>query len=58
MDVPFYEICEDDLDKICKKYTSDYFSEGLYKKLISKCKSTIYNLDCLRMHFYEYENTL
>lgn len=58
IDVPFYEICEDDLDIICKKYTSEYFSESLYKNLITKCKSTIYNLDCLKLHFYEYENTL
>ena len=51
MGLPYYEINDDDLDDVFKKYTSDYFDEALYKKIMSS--STIYNKECLKLCFYE-----
>ena len=56
LNVPFYEIVGDDLDIVFKKYNSDYFDEDLYKQIITNCNSTVFNSDCLKMSFYEYEN--
>lgn len=58
LDVPFYEIKGDDLDYVFKKYNGDFFNQILYKNIITNCKSSVYNLDCLRISFYEYEKCL
>lgn len=51
--LPFYEIKNDDLDAVFKKYTSNYFDESLYKKIIHQSKSSIFNNNCLKMRFYQ-----
>ena len=51
--LPFYEIKNDNLDEIFIKYTSEYFNENLYKKLIRECGSSIFNLESLKLRFYK-----
>jgi hypothetical protein len=48
--LPYYEIKDDNLDDIFKKYTSSYFDEVLYKKIIS---SSIFNIESLKLKFYK-----
>ena len=53
LDVPFYEIREDDLDMMFNKYTSEFFNQELYSEIISKCKTTVFNTECLKLNFYK-----
>lgn len=53
LDVPFYEIKEDDLDVMFNKYTDKFFNEDLYSKIISSCKSSVFNTECLKLNFYK-----
>ena len=46
--VPFYEITSESLDK----YSDEFFNEELYKKIIQKCGSSIYNLPQLKLSYY------
>lgn len=48
LNLPFYEITEENLDK----YSDDFFNEELYNKIIKKCGSSIYNLDALKLSYY------
>jgi hypothetical protein len=48
LNLPFYEITEENFDK----YSDDFFSESLYNKIIKKCGSSIYNLDALKLSYY------
>jgi hypothetical protein len=52
LDIPFLEIKNDNIDIILNKYNDSYFSEDLYKKLIHKIRSSIYNLNCLKLKYY------
>ena len=52
MGLPYYEIKDDDLDDIFKKYTSGYFDEILYKKIIQRSRSSIYNIESLKLKFF------
>lgn len=56
LQIPFYEICEDDLDNVFQKYTQDFFNETLYKEIITQSKSSVYNNQTLRVDFYDNEN--
>lgn len=58
LEIPFYEILEDDLDVVFEKYTIDFFNETLYKEIITKTKTSIYNISALRMDFYDGDNEL
>ncbi len=53
INIPFFEIKEDDINIITHKYSDGFFSEDLYNELISKTCSSIYNLDSLRISFYQ-----
>ena len=46
--LPFYEIKEETLEK----YSDDFFNEILYKKIIKKYNSSIYNLPQLTLKYY------
>jgi hypothetical protein len=46
--LPFYEITSESLDK----YSDEFFNEELYKKIIQKCGSSIYNLQQLKLSYY------
>ena len=52
--VPFYEIKNEDLDIMFTKYTNEFFNESLYKSIIKNCGDSIYNIDSLKLDFYEY----
>jgi len=52
MGLPYYEIKDDDLDYIFKKYVSGYFDEILYKKIIQQSRSSIYNIESLKLNFF------
>lgn len=52
LDIPFVVIEEDDIEKMCEKYSSDYFSENKYNELIKKNGSSIYNIDSLKLEYY------
>jgi hypothetical protein len=51
LDVPFYEIKEDNLDTMFNKYTSDFFNDVLYSEI--NTNSTIFNTECLKLNFYK-----
>lgn len=48
LNIPFYEITSESLDK----YSDEFFNEDLYKKIIQKCGSSIYNLSQLKLSYY------
>jgi len=48
LNFPFYEITSESLDK----YSDEFFNEELYKKIIQKCGSSIYNLPQLKLSYY------
>lgn len=52
LEVPFYEIKNDDLNKMFIQYTDIFFTEDLYYKIIRTCNSSIYNLPFLRLSNY------
>jgi hypothetical protein len=52
MGLPHYEIKNDDLDDIFTKYTSNYFDDVLYKKIITSSTKSIFNTECLKLDFY------
>lgn len=52
LDLPFYEIKHDDLNKMFTQYTRDFFTEELYKKIIKDCNSSMYNLNSLKLSNY------
>jgi hypothetical protein len=54
LEIPFYEINNDDLDIVFEKYTDNYFDEKLYNTYIKKYGS-IYNIDSLKLSFYDYD---
>ncbi len=47
LDVPFYEIKDDNVDDIMM-YDESFFTQDLYNSLIQKSNSSIYNLDSLK----------
>ena len=47
---PHYEIKNDDLDYVFKKYTSSYFDETLYKQIIEKSPPVLIIRSALRSH--------
>lgn len=48
MNIPFYEIKEDTLEK----YSDDFFNEDLYKKIILKHHSSVYSIPALKLKYY------
>jgi hypothetical protein len=54
LQVPFMQITEDNLDKICEKYTESSFDVSLYKKII-KGKHFFYNEPALKLSYYKFE---
>ena len=52
LEVPFYEIKQDDMDKIFIQYSDNFFTESLYYKIIRTCNSSIYNLPLLKLSNY------
>ena len=54
LDIPFYEIKSDNLDKIFTKYTDEYFNEKLYKNIIKKNGQSIFNINSLKLEYYKY----
>lgn len=52
LEVPFYEIKNDDVNKMFVQYTDNFFTESLYYKIIKTCNSSIYNLPFLRLSSY------
>lgn len=52
LEVPFYEIKNDDVNKMFLQYTDDFFTQDLYYKIIRTCNSSIYNLPFLRLSNY------
>lgn len=54
MNVPFYEINEDSLEDIVKKYfLSDFFNKDLYKKILNKInKFNILSIEQLKLTYY------
>lgn len=52
LEVPFYEIKQDDMDKIFIQYSDNFFTESLYYKIIRSCNSSIYNLPFLKLSNY------
>lgn len=52
LEVPFYEIKQDDINKIFIQYSSDFFTDELYYKIIKQYNSSIYNLQALKLSNY------
>lgn len=52
LNVPFYEITQDDLDKMFTQYTQESFTQDLYNKIIKNINCSIYNLDGLKLSNY------
>jgi hypothetical protein len=52
LNIPFYEIINDNLDMMFTKYNNAYFNEILYKQIIEKYKTSIFNLDSLKLSYY------
>ncbi len=52
LEVPFYEIKQDDIDKMFIQYSDNFFTESLYYKIIKTYNSSIYNLPCLKLSHY------
>lgn len=52
LNIPFYEIINDNLDMMFTKYNNAYFNEILYKEIIEKYKTSIFNLDSLKLSYY------
>ena len=50
--VPFYEIKEDDMDKIMEIYTDDFFNQDLYRDILDKLDTNIYSLDTCKLKHY------
>jgi hypothetical protein len=46
--LPFYEIKNESLEK----YSDEFFNEQLYRKIISECETSIYNLPQLKLSYY------
>lgn len=55
LNIPFYEIKIDNLDTIFTKYTSEYFNESLYKHIIKRTGESIFNIDSLKLQYYNYK---
>jgi hypothetical protein len=56
LEVPFYEICDDNLDRVFEKYTDEFFDDKLYKRCITNIGSSIYNIDSLKLNYYDNDN--
>jgi hypothetical protein len=52
LNIPFYEIINDNLDMMFTKYNNAYFNEILYKQILQKYKTSIFNLDSLKLSYY------
>lgn len=51
--IPFYEIKTDNIEDFFKNIKSiDFFNESLYKKIITRIRCSIQNLNCLKLEFY------
>lgn len=48
LQLPFYEIKEDTLDR----YTDDFFSDELYQKIMSKFNSSPFSLPAIKLSYY------
>ena len=55
LQIPFYEIKNDDLDVAFTKYTKSYFNRSLYKSIIKKNGESIFNIDSLKVQYYNYK---
>ena len=55
LQIPFYEIKNDDLDVAFTKYTKSYFNRSLYKSIIKKNGESIFNIDSLKLQYYNYK---
>jgi len=55
LQIPFYEIKNDDLDVAFTKYTKGYFNRSLYKSIIKKNGESIFNIDSLKLQYYNYK---
>lgn len=49
LNLPFYEIKEENFDR----YSDDFFNEELYKRIMMKCNSSLYNLESIKLNYYE-----
>jgi hypothetical protein len=54
MNIPFYEIKEDNLDIIISKYPDTYFSNELYTSIMKISNNSIYNNPSLKVSYYKY----
>jgi len=48
LNLPFYEIKEDTLER----YTNDFFNDDLYKKIMLKCDSSMFNSPSVKLSHY------
>jgi len=54
LEVPFYEIKQNHIDKMFIQCTDNFFTESLYHKIIQNSNSSIYNLSSLKLSNYSY----
>jgi len=52
LEIPFYEIKQNDIHKMFIQYTDNFFTESLYYKIIQNSNSSIYNLSSLKLSNY------
>jgi hypothetical protein len=52
LDIPFFEIQEEDFDIIATKYPNEFFSEELYNQIINKLDTNMYLLKSLKLNHY------
>lgn len=52
LNVPFIVIEDDDIEKMCERYTEEYFDENRYNNIIKKYEQSIFNIHSLKMEFY------
>lgn len=52
LEIPFYEINQNDIHKMFIQYTDNFFTESLYYKIIQNSNSSIYNLSSLKLSNY------
>lgn len=50
--LPYFEIKEDDINVITKKYPDVFFNEILYTKIMNNIDKSIYSLDALKISYY------
>ena len=50
LNIPFYEIKDEDFSK----YSDKFFNKDLYKKILKKYQTSLYNISELKISFYDY----